>query len=243
LSTAPGIFARLRAARGAFLLAVELDLPAGVSVLIGPNGAGKTTLLRALLGAVELSSGRIEVGSVVLEDRASGLSMPMAERRLAYLPQGLGLFPHLTVLGNVRFALGCARPIIAKSVQRERIRAVVEQFGLEALLDRYPAALSGGEKQRVALARAFALEPRALLLDEPLSALDPVARGATRTYLARTLAELGLPTLIVTHDPEDVRALAGEVVALEAGQVTARGSVPSLSRDAESPFVRAFFGG
>jgi molybdate transport system ATP-binding protein len=219
----------LRVRRGDFSLDVELRAPAGVLVVVGPNGAGKSTLLRAVLGAQVLERGYVALGGARLEESAAAFRLPTEQRRLAYLPQGYGLFPHLSVAANLRFALGCAAPGSSAHQRERQLTQAVQRFSIEPLLDRAPRSLSGGEMQRVALARALATLPRALLLDEPLSALDPVARGETRAYLAQALRELALPALVVTHDRADALALADRVVVLEGGRVTQSGDVQAGS--------------
>jgi len=236
-----GFVLDVRVQRGAFSLAVTLELEQGVVCVIGPNGAGKSTLLRAILGAVPAALGLVEVAGHVLLDTNRRIHVPTEQRRLAYLPQGYGLFPHRTVEGNLRFALACGARQLTVPEQAARLADVVGRFGLGPLLDRYPAGLSGGEQQRVALARALSLEPVALLLDEPLAALDPVLHRQTRADLGQEFERLALPTLVVTHQPADVLALADRVVAIEAGVVTQVGT-PSALRDAPATrFVEAFF--
>lgn len=215
--------ADLRARVGGFEVDLRLDA-SGPVALVGPNGAGKTTALRALLGVVA-SSGRLslagrDLGAVATENR-----------RMGYVPQDGGLFPHLTVARNVAFGLpkGAA------------VGPVLAEHELTALADRRPASLSGGERQRVALARALATNPQALLLDEPLSALDIDARLTVRDWLGARLASLGIPCVVVTHAPADVRALATEAVVLEAGRVVQQGTPDALAAAPATPFVRAFF--
>ena len=239
--SAPGFSLSLRLTRGALSLEVAgVQAPPALCVL-GPNGAGKTTLVRALLGAVPLSSGRVEVGGALLDDTQGRVRVPLQERRLAYVPQGYGLFPHFTVLENLTFALGRRDPRALGARSRERLDAAIARFELGPLLARRPGALSGGEKQRVALGRALALEPRAILLDEPLAALDPVSRRETRAELAAALGELGLPTLLVTHDAADALALGDCAVVLEGGRVTQVGPPAELQRAPATAFVAAFF--
>ncbi len=197
----------------------------GVVAFVGPNGSGKTTALRALLGVVPVR------GSVALDGRELG-GVPTEARRIGYVPQNGALFEHLDVARNVSFGLpkGAA------------VEPILEDFGLLGLADRRPASLSGGQRQRVALARALATQPRALLLDEPLSALDIDARVAVRRKLGARLASLAIPSIVVTHEPADVRDLATQVVVLEAGRVIQQGTPDALAADPASPFVRAFFG-
>ncbi len=222
----------LEVVRDAFVLEVTLSLPGGPTVLVGPNGAGKSTLLRAILGAVPVRRGRILLDGRTLLDTARGISLPAEERHVGWVPQEYALFPHLTVLENVTF--GSPGP-----AGRARAGAVLDQLGLGPLAGRRPAALSGGERQKVALARALAAEPRALLLDEPLAALDADTRETTRALLAETLRRVAIPSLVVTHDMRDVVALGAPVVLLESGRVRSLGGVAELRRSPPSDFARS----
>jgi len=220
---------------GAFRIEVAFEVGAGPLVLLGPNGAGKTRILRMLLGVDAPIQGRIQVGEATLFDSRAGVSLPVEARRLGYLPQSYALFPHLSVLDNVAFALpGAAR------ARREKAREMLAALELSSLADRRPGSLSGGEAQRVALARALSVEPRALLLDEPLAALDVGARRATRTFLAGYLRQVNLPSVVVTHDASDVAELADSVLVVEAGRVVQRGSWADLVESPASPFVSEF---
>jgi len=222
----------LEVVREAFLLEVTLSLPGGPTVLVGPNGAGKSTLLRAILGAIPVRRGRILLDGRTLLDTTRGISLPAEERRVGWVPQEYALFPHLTVLENVTF--GSPGP-----AGRARAGTVLDQLGLGPLAGRRPAALSGGERQKVALARALAAEPRALLLDEPLAALDADTRETTRTLLAETLRRVAIPSLVVTHDMRDVVALGAPVVLLESGRVRSLGGVAELRQSPPSDFARS----
>ena len=221
------LVADIRARVADFTLDVRLEAT-GPLALVGPNGAGKTTALRGLLGVLPGTSGRVTLDGRDLVD------VPTEARRIGYVPQDGGLFPHLSVARNVAFGL-------ARS-QRERLEEVLEDFGLTALASRRPARLSGGERQRVALARALAPAPSALLLDEPLAALDIDARVEVRARLGARLTALGIPCVVVTHDPADVRALAMDLVALEAGRVVQSGPVATVAAEPSTRFLRAFFG-
>ena len=161
---------------------------------------------------------------------------------MAYVPQDYALFPHLTARQNVEFALGCLPTPPAAAQRRDQARALLDRVGALAIADRTPAALSGGERQRVALARALATSPRALLFDEPFAALDAAARDEVRQFLAARLHELGLPALLVSHDPADVAAVDAEVLALEAGQVVQQGSLQQLRAQPATAFVARFCG-
>jgi molybdate transport system ATP-binding protein len=222
--------AKLELTAGSFSLAVELSVDARGLVLVGPNGAGKTSILLALLG-VRASRGAIRVGGEALE------GLPVEDRRLAWVPQGYALFPHLSAEDNVRFALAARAP----RERTARARELLAQLGVAHVAARRPAELSGGERQRVALARALAVDPRALLLDEPLAALDVETRAAVRAFLAAELAELGRPWILVTHDPADVRALGAPVAVVEQGRIVQRGDAAEIEREPRGAFVRTFF--
>jgi len=197
--------------------------------LVGPNGAGKTTVLNALAGHLAL-----ERGSILLDGRDIA-GLPPEARRIGVVFQDFLLFPHLSVADNVAFG------IRMRGTRRAAARAAalpwLERFDLAALAGRYPHELSGGQAQRVALARALAAEPDALLLDEPMASLDVEVRDEVRADLARHLREFSGPTVIVTHSAADVAALASEVVVLEAGAVTQRGSWEALRRTPATPYV------
>ena len=221
----------LRGRLGALEVDVSFEAGGGPTVIIGPNGAGKTTVLRTIAGARTGLDGRVMLGGRTLMDTAAGIWRPPEERRIGYVPQGLGLFPHLSALDNVAF--GCGRG----AGTRERARAVLRRLDIEALADRLPHAMSGGERQRVALARALAIEPEGLLLDEPLSALDVGKRRRTRVLLVEHLRAAGRPALVVTHDLRDLLALGGEIVVLDEGRVAQQGSVEALARDPATELV------
>jgi molybdate transport system ATP-binding protein len=218
----------------------RLDTRGGPLVIVGPNGAGKTTLLLMILGVRRPRTGRIVVGGVTLLDSARRVEIPVERRRLGYVPQDYALFPHMTALENVEFAI--ANSDSKQNVASRRLQALslLSDFGLAELARRRSTDLSGGEKQRVALARALAAEPRALLLDEPLSALDASARGDVRSFLASHLKRLGLPALVVTHDPADARELGHRIAVLDAGRIVQVGTWVELRAQPASPFVERF---
>ncbi len=218
---------------------VALETGPGALVLLGPNGAGKSTLLRFALGLVPGATGRVTAGDDTLFDSARGVDVPLERRRLGYVPQRYALFSHLDVLGNVEFALACAEPGRPSRERAQAARALLDRLGLQAFATRRPSTLSGGEQQRVALARALAGRPRALLLDEPLAALDVHARRDVRAFLAAWLDEVALPAIVVTHDAADARALGARVAVLEAGRVTQLGTWDDLARAPATPFIAA----
>jgi molybdate transport system ATP-binding protein len=229
--------ARLAARVGALELDIELEASGGPLVVVGPNGAGKTSLLSLLLGVLPAQRGRVELGGVVLFDDVAGLDVPVEERRIGYVPQDFALFPHLTVRGNIDFALASASPPPPRDARARRTMDILRELSLEPIADRRPATLSGGEKQRAALARALSVHPRALLLDEPLAALDIHARREVRTFLASYLRALSVPTIVVTHDPEDARVLGAGVAVLEAGRIVQTGPWSDLISNPATAFI------
>ncbi|HET8934273.1 MAG TPA: ABC transporter ATP-binding protein [Polyangiales bacterium] len=233
-----GLTARLSARVGALQLEAELETRDGTLVLIGPNGAGKTSLFSLVLGVLPAQRAQIQVGDTVLVDSERVFELPVEARRIGYVPQDYALFPHLSVRANVAFAVqsaGARGPLA-----RERVDKALHALGLSALAEHDPRTLSGGEKQRVALARALGAEPRALLLDEPLAALDVHARREVREFLVATLARISLPTMIITHDPADARALGQRIAVIEAGKITQLGSWAELAAQPATHFVAEF---
>ena len=218
---------------------VRLDTGGGPLVLVGPNGAGKTTLLLMLLGIRRPESGRIVVGGVTVFDSERRIDVAVEQRRLGYVPQDYALFPHMTVRENVEFAR-VSRANGDRVAARVDCRRVLEDFGLSLLGERKTADLSGGEKQKVALARALAANPRALLLDEPLAALDATARREVRAFLASYLAKLDLPAVLVTHDPVDAAVFGHRIAVLERGCIVQIGTWDELRASPASAFVEQF---
>jgi molybdate transport system ATP-binding protein len=206
--------------------------------VIGPNAAGKTSLISLILGALPGARGSVRAGETALFDSERGIDLPVEARRLGYVPQDYALFTHLSVRQNVEFAL--ASGPLAGAARRERADERLRELGLEQHAERRVMALSGGEKQRLALARALAIGPRALLLDEPLAALDVASRREVRAFLRQSLAKLGLPALLVTHDPADARELGQSILVLEAGKIVQRGSWAELERAPATAFVEHF---
>ncbi len=190
------------------------------TALIGISGSGKSTVLMAIAGLLPQVQGHVRVVDHVLLDTATAVDLPARARRIGMVFQDYALFPHLTVEQNLVFGL-CRLGQRPGEAERVRIDALLRQFDLDNLRGALPRHLSGGQRQRVALARALAPQPHLLLLDEPLSALDTPLRIRLRAELAEMLDRVPVPTLLVTHDPSDVEALAQSVVHLDGGRVIA----------------------
>jgi molybdate transport system ATP-binding protein len=226
---------------GALDLDVELAAGAGpVVAVLGPNGAGKTTLLRALAGLVPLDGGHVRLDGETLDDATTGAHVPTHRRPVGMVFQDYLLFAHLSALDNVAFGLvvrGVPRP-----EARRRAAAWLDRMGLAGSGAARPAQLSGGQGQRVALARALATEPRLLLLDEPLAAVDASAKAELRAELRHHLAEVPGVRVLVTHDPLEAMLLADEIVIVEAGRVTQRGTPSEVSARPRSAYVADLVG-
>ncbi|HZO34522.1 MAG TPA: ABC transporter ATP-binding protein [Gaiellaceae bacterium] len=212
-----------------FELELTLDVDRTVA-LVGPSGAGKSTLLRAIAGLVRPARGRIVVDGHVWFDAGRGIQVPPDRRQVGLVFQDYALFPHLTVRENVEFA------------RRHRADEYLERLGIRALEHARPGELSGGERQRVALARALARDPRVLLLDEPVSALDAHTKAAVRAEIHDVLAGLELPAVLVSHDFEDAAALAERVSVIVDGRLRQSGTPADLVARPADPFVASFTG-
>jgi iron(III) transport system ATP-binding protein len=187
-------------------------------VVLGPSGCGKTTLLRLIAGLDLPDTGEIWLAGVQVAGPRRSM-LPPHQRQIGYVFQDLALWPHLTVQQNLEFVVASQR--IPRGERKDRIQNALHLVRIDRFASRYPNELSGGEQQRVALARALVGTPRLLLLDEPLSSLDPELRSAMRTELVRLSRSLALTTVYVTHDREDAAVLADRVVEMRAGLVTA----------------------
>lgn len=202
-----------------FTLNVRFASDAPRVVLYGPSGAGKTQTLKMIAGIARPDGGRVAVAGRALYDRAAGLDLSPQQRRLAYVFQDYALFPHLSVRQNIAFGLrrGWLNP--ARALADPAVDRWIADFRLEPVAGHYPHQLSGGQRQRTALARALVNDPTALLLDEPFAALDKTLRQRLRFELKELQSQLSLPMLLITHDDDDVRELADQVVHLSAGVV------------------------
>ena len=225
---------RLSLARPDFVLEVDLSLPShGITVLFGASGSGKTTLLRCVAGLEHAANAHVRVAYQVWQDTATHTFVPTWQRPLGYVFQEASLFEHLNVHGNLRYGLrrvGAAKP-------SPMLDAAIELLGIGGLLQRRTHELSGGERQRVAIARALALQPRLLLLDEPLASLDHARRQEILPWLERLRDELRIPMLYVSHAADEVARLADTLVVLERGKVTATGPVAEVLAGVDAPVV------
>ena len=210
-----------------FRLDVAFEVKPGVTVLFGPSGSGKSRTLGCIAGIVRPDKGRISLGSDVWFDEARA-PLPIHRRRVAYVFQSLALFPHMTAEDNVSY--GIARTI-PKAERRATAHDMLAKMRVGHLADRKPQTFSGGEAQRVALARAFAMKPKALLLDEPFSALDAGVKLELLAEVGEWLARERVPAILVTHHADEASALGDHVVMLEKGCVVREAAIddPTLS--------------
>ena len=209
-----------------FTLQAEFTAGNAPLSILGPSGAGKTMLLRCIAGIVRPDSGRIALDGLVFFDSALGIRIPARERGLGLLFQHYALFPHRTVAENISFGL---RHLPAAE-RTARQKNLIQRTHISGLEGRFPHELSGGEQQRVALARALAIEPKALLLDEPLSALDTHLRSHVEVLLQETFASYRRPTLLVTHNIEEAYRLGEQLLVLSRGRIAAMGNKQDIFR-------------
>ncbi|MBD5417239.1 MAG: ATP-binding cassette domain-containing protein [Desulfovibrio sp.] len=205
-----------------FRLTARFTLPEDCrnAVFFGPSGSGKTVTMQCIAGLMMPDNGRIAVGETVFFDSREGVRLPARKRRLGYVPQDYALFPHLTVLQNVAYAHTGPFARHVGRREREEAREMLGRFRIGNLAGRYPHELSGGQRQRAALARALNAAPRLLLMDEPFSALDVPLREALRAEIRELLAQLVIPSIIITHDPADVEAFGGARVVFAGGRAS-----------------------
>ncbi len=215
--------------RGDFALEAAFAAGPGLTALFGRSGSGKTTLIDLVAGLARPDRGRIAAGGQVLVDTAARVFLPPHRRRIGVVFQDARLFPHLSVRQNLAYGRVFAR----RRHDPAQFAAVVGMLGIGALLDRRPAGLSGGERQRVAIGRALLAEPRLLLMDEPLAALDEARKAEILPYIERLRDEAGVPVVYVSHSIAEVARLAGTIVVLEEGRVAAAGPAEAILRRAD----------
>ncbi|GGH23074.1 putative 2-aminoethylphosphonate ABC transporter ATP-binding protein [Paenibacillus segetis] len=202
--------------------------------LLGPSGCGKTTLLRIIAGLEQPEDGRITVGGKDIT------SLPPSKRNFGMMFQSYALFPNLTAAQNI--AYGLKEKKMTKSDIKDKVKEVLQMVDLETVADKYPTQLSGGQQQRIALARAVALSPDFLLLDEPLSALDAKVRQKLRKEIRRLHEQLGMTTVMVTHDQEEALTMADKIVVMNNAKVVQVGTPEEVYDQPNSPFVADFIG-
>lgn len=215
---------------GGFDIDVAFDAPAGITALFGRSGAGKTTIINAVAGLLTPQRGRISVDETCLLDTERTINVPVHQRRIGYVFQDARLFPHLTVEQNLKFGQWFSKPD-ADAPEPEKIIALL---GIGHLLQRRPNTLSGGEKQRVAIGRALLANPRLLLMDEPLAALDEERKTEILPYLERLRDDLEMPIVYVSHAVAEIARLATTIVVLNDGRVIRHGSASEVLADAGS---------
>jgi molybdate transport system ATP-binding protein len=233
--------ARVEMQLGTLHLDVELNLDANeLVVLVGPNGAGKSSVLRAIAGLEPIDAGTIQLEGVVLDDPDAGIFVPPEKRAVGLMFQDGLLFRHLDALDNVAF--GPRARGMRKAEANQRALELLARLGLEPEAHAKPHELSGGQAQRVALARALAVEPRALLLDEPLAALDAQTRVEVRRALREQLTTFDGVRVVVTHDPLEALTMADRIVVIDGGTVVQVGTPDDIRRRPRSPYVAALLG-
>lgn len=207
------LYKKLKAASGPIALDVELSIHEGSFVaLCGPSGTGKTTLLRLIAGLNRPDRGAVFYKNICWLDTQQNIWVPPQRRKVGFVFQDYALFPNMSIKGNLQFAA-------AKNKDQNTIAEIIEVMELQALANRYPHQLSGGQQQRVALARALVAKPSLLLLDEPLSALDPSMRQKLQNYLLKIHERFKLTTILVSHDYREIFKLADRFIHMEAGRI------------------------
>jgi len=224
-----------------FRLEVAFEVGTGECLaLVGPTGCGKTTILRIIAGLEVPDVGSVRIDDAVLVDATTGVFLPPQQRHLGMVFQDFALFPHMTVLGNA--AYGARARGLGTVAADEEARKAIGIVGMTEHERVRPGQLSGGQRQRVALARALASQPRALLMDEPMSALDASTRRQVRGQLSQLLSGLGLQTIIVTHDVVDALTVGDRVCVMNDGKVVQVGTRAELLSEPRTPFVAEFMG-
>lgn len=211
----------MRSGKQTFSLNVSYSSEADRLVILGPSGAGKSLLLRMIAGLLKPDSGHIKLAGRTLFDQAQGINLTPQQRNVAFLFQNYALFPHLSVRQNIAFSLHAGLLNPRANFSSHAVDYWIDTFALDAVQNQKPHELSGGQRQRTALARALVTEPRALLLDEPFSALDPDLRMHMRKELRELQERLAVPLILITHDIEDVKIFANQTLCLKDGRIDA----------------------
>src|SRR5512145_243402 len=211
-------------------------------VLLGLSGSGKTTLLRCIAGLEKPEVGEIRLGDETVSAPGRGIFIPVEDRALGMVFQSYAVWPHMTVFQNVAFPLANGKRRLARAKIRERVMSALELVQLAALADRPVPFLSGGQQQRVALARALAVEPKVLLMDEPLSNLDARLREEVRDEIRNLATKLGITVLYVTHDQVEAMALADRIAVMSGGKILQVGNAQELYHAPASRSVGGFLG-
>ncbi len=219
---------------------VSFEFEKGILSFLGPSGCGKTTLLRSIAGLEVPDTGSIYIADKVQTSIERGILVPPYSRAIGFVFQNYALWPHMTVFKNVAFGLKL-RKKTADEIER-KVMSSLELVGLKGREQRYPSQLSGGQQQRVALARSLALEPRLILLDEPLSNLDAKLREEMRVELKRLIKKVGISALYVTHDQEEAFTISDAVVVMDGGKILQYGAPDEIYNRPAHPFVASFIG-
>ena len=219
---------------------VSFEFEKGILSFLGPSGCGKTTLLRSIAGLEVPDTGSIYIADKVQTSIERGILIPPYSRAIGFVFQNYALWPHMTVFKNVSFGLKL-RKTPAGEIER-KVMSSLELVGLKGREQRYPSQLSGGQQQRVALARSLALEPRLILLDEPLSNLDAKLREEMRVELKRLIKKVGISALYVTHDQEEAFTISDAVVVMDGGKILQYGAPDEIYNRPAHPFVASFIG-
>jgi len=219
---------------------VSFEFNKGIISFLGPSGCGKTTLLRSIAGLEIPDSGSISIADKVQTSIADGILVPPYSREIGFVFQNYALWPHMTVFNNVAFGLKLRKK--PNDEIKRKVISALELVGLQGREERFPSQLSGGQQQRVALARSLALEPRLILLDEPLSNLDAKLREEMRVELKKLIRQVGISALYVTHDQEEAFTISDAVVVMEGGKILQYGAPDEIYNRPAHPFVASFVG-
>jgi len=219
---------------------VSFEFEKGILSFLGPSGCGKTTLLRSIAGLEIPDSGSISIADKVQTSVEKGILVPPYSREIGFVFQSYALWPHMTVFSNVAFGLKLRKK--SQDEIKRKVLAALDLVGLTGREERYPSQLSGGQQQRVALARSLALEPRLILLDEPLSNLDAKLREEMRVELRKLIKKVGISALYVTHDQDEAFTISDSVIVMDSGKILQYASPDEIYNRPAHPFVASFIG-